>query len=299
MTTEVIDEPTTETQGEQAALPAPEGQCVCGHCDAIAICEANYPLGGGGVIPLCHDHAGEALRDGCDLRTLGGAMPFEYVPTAPKVFTDPEDAEPEPPIDPTSPEALAEYDARTVELVNEEAETVARYERAYEAAAEEAKACKKDFEKAEKELRELIEQRKKNRGKPKQPTLFKDPPAEQNSAEPQDSVKEPAPEPQPTGSGVWQGNHEFTPDELATPLASLSIAQGILNALNEGRKKDGSSFTPITTVGHYFEYCKPLANGWVPNLRDIKGIGDGKADALEAAILEFTEECCKAKRKAA
>ena len=142
----------------------------------------------------------------------------------------------------------------------------------------------------------MIESRRNGRGKPKQPTLFKDPPAERNNA--QESVDANSPAPEPQGSGVWQGNYEFTPADLATPLASLSIAQGVLNALNEGRKKDGSSFTPIVTVGDYFEYCKPLANGWVPNLRDIKGIGDGKADAIEKAILDFTEERCKARKAA-
>lgn len=297
MTTETM-EPETQAEREQAAPVVPNERPVCTHCDAHAVCQAAEP-NGGGVVPLCHEHAGVARAEGRDLFTLGGPnVPFEYVPTAQKVFNDPEDAEPEPPVDPTSPEALAEYDARTVELVNEEAETVARYERAYEAAAEEAKACKKDFEKAEKELRELIEDRKKNRGKPKQPTLYRDPVPEKEPTPDAQTEVDATPKPEPDATGVWQGNHEFTPQELATPLSSLSVPQGVLNALNEGRKKDGSSFTPITTVGEYFAYLQPLANGWCPKLTDIKGVGEAKAEGVETAILDFTAECCEAKRKA-
>ena len=216
-----------------------------------------------------------------------------------KQYIDPEDAEHEPPIDPTSAEALAEYDAETVRLINEEAEEVARYEREYENAAEIAKDWKKDFEKAEKELRELIEERKKNRGKPKQPTLFKDPaevPNEQNNA--QESVDANSPAPEPQGSGVWQGNYEFTPADLATPLASLSISQGILNKLSDPTAKDGGSIRPITTVGEYFEYLKPLPNGFIPYLKNIKGLGDTAVEKLEQAILDFTEERCKARKAA-
>jgi len=116
MTTEVIDE--TQAQLEQAAQLTPEEKPVCTHCDMIAVCLAGEP-NGGGVVPLCHEHAGIARTEGRDLFTLGGpSVPFEYVPTAPKVFNDPEDAEPEPPVDPNSKEALAEYDAETVRLIN-------------------------------------------------------------------------------------------------------------------------------------------------------------------------------------
>lgn len=312
-----VQESDTQVQPDVAASTPTDSGRVCVNCNSPAVCDTSD--GFGNEVPVCHTHAVMAKANGDDLLVFGTKVPYELVPNSPlviaqdsdgvfheaKPFSDPEDAEPEPPVDPNSAEALAAYDAKTVLLINEEAEEVARYERAYDDAAEVAKEFKKDFERAEKALRELIEDRRKNRGKPTQPTLYKDPPAEK--AEPLEASDgnnaqadvDACPPKDENSTGVWQGNHEFTPQELATPLSSLSIAQGVLNALNEGRKKDGSSFTPIVTVGDYFEYCKPLANGWVPNLRDIKGIGDGKADAFEKAILDFTEECCNAKRKAA
>jgi hypothetical protein len=210
---------------------------------------------------------------------------------AAKPFADPADetAQAEPEYD--TPAALAEYDAETRRLTNAMAAEVDELEDRMEAAKELASDRKKAFELAEVELRQLIKDREAKRGKRPQPVLFNDP-----AEVPNDNEKTNV---DASATGVWQGNHEFTPQELATPLSALNIAQGVLNSLGEGQKKDGSSFTPIITVGDYFEYCKPLANGWVPNLRDIKGIGDTKADAVETAILDFTAECCNAKRKAA
>jgi hypothetical protein len=179
----------------------------------------------------------------------------------------------------------------TCQLISEEERAVSELEAKAAAAKEIASDAKKALELAEAELRALIRRRCEQRGKRPQPVLFNDP-----AEVPNDNEKTNV---DASATGVWQGNHEFTPQELATPLSALNIAQGVLNSLGEGQKKDGSSFTPIITVGDYFEYCKPLANGWVPNLRDIKGIGDTKADAVETAILDFTAECCNAKRKAA
>lgn len=328
-------EPETQTELQPEAETQPNSGQVCKLCGAVAVCQTNDPDGG----LLCHEHAGIARSEGKDLFCVGGEVPFEYVPTDPnapidaghtvtdeqgtfevgmtetKSFTDPADAPKKLNTAKAydSEEALQAYDRETIRLINEEAEEVKHFEREYDEAADVAKECKKSFEKAEKALRELIEERKNGRGKPQQPTLFKEP--EDADAEDEDEVDteitkseaqpeteatvetQPEPEAENTGSGVWGGNHEFTPEELAIPLSSLSLPQGIINSLSNAVKKDGGSCKPIQTVGDYFDYLKPIANGWMPSLKDIKGIGDSKVEQIEQAILDFTTECCQRKQR--
>lgn len=323
--------PPTETELEHSGPMEPHSSMVCMLCKAVAVCQTKEPDGG----LLCHEHAGQVRIEGKDLFCIDSDVPFEFVPHEQgepfdasytitdedrqehKPYSDPEDAtDPERPAPFDTPDALAAYDAETVRLVNNEAEEVAHFERAYDEANDVAKECKKAFEKSQAALRELIEDRRKGRGKPKQPTLFNDPQpepldpededdseieptdaAEQNDAQASVDANYSPPESEATGSGVWQGNHEFTPDELAMPLSSLQLPQGVLNKLADPTAKDGGSIRPITTVGEYFEYLKPLANGFQPYLKNIKGLGDTAVEKIEQAIFDFTEQCCQRKQR--
>ena len=324
--------PPTETELEHSGPMEPHSSMVCMLCKAVAVCQTKEPDGG----LLCHEHAGQAKAEGKDLFCIDSDVPFEFVPQPevdcgqndqPDPLSEEEraaaEAEPEPLPELKSlntakaydcPEALAAYDAETVRLVNNEAEEVAHFERAYEESADVAKEAKKAFEKAEKALRELIEDRRKGRGKPVQPTLFRDPQPEPIDADDEENDSEieasenqhdnaeanvdaNEPTPEATGSGVWQGNHEFTPDELAKPLSSLSLPQGLLNKLADPTAKDGGSIRPITTVGEYFDYLKPLPNGFVPYLKNIKGLGDTAVEKIEQAIFDFVKECCERKQR--
>ena len=274
MTTEVIDEPTTETQGEQSTLPAPEEKPVCTHCDALAVCHY-LEADGGGAVALCNEHAGEARASGKDLFVIGTSVPFEYVP-APKVFTDPEDAEPEPPIDPTSPEALEDYDRETREMIDAQALEVADAKVKHEAAKEIASARKKSLDLAQDDLLALIQRRADERGKPKQPTLFKDPPAEQNNAQAGIDAKKES-EPKPEEDDSWREQ----------PLSILSLSQGLLDKLKDPESKSGASIKPILTLGDYHDFVQPVGNGWVPDIKDIKGVGAKAADQIADAFAAF------------
>lgn len=187
-----------------------------------------------------------------------------------KPYVDPEDAEPPLSHTPT----LEEYDAETRTLIDKQALEVRDLQVRYEGAKEVASARKKAFELAQSDLLDLIDRRADERGKPKQPTLYKDPPAEQINEQADVDANGAA---QPVEDESWR----------EVPLASLSISQGLLNKLAEPVHKKGESVKPIATLGDLVDYQKPLPNGWQPQLTDLKGIGGEAAQKIGQACEDF------------
>lgn len=189
----------------------------------------------------------------------------ETIPDSPKVAIDPAEypaetpavAEPQPEEKiivgelPDQAEAMIKIQFAEIEA--------AAAERAMEYAAEIHKERKKAFEVRIDELRAVI--RWANTPiVPESPNLF--------SAVP--SVN---------GAGESSGGEAS--DELwrSFPLerwTAHDLPKGVIKKLSEASP-------PITTVGELSDYQAPKANGWVPKLTDIAGIGSGAAEKIGAA----------------
>lgn len=180
----------------------------------------------------------------------------------------------EPAIDYGSPESLATYDAETVRLVSEEETEVTELEAKFLARKEAAKHAKEQLEVAEKELRELIRDRRSNRGKPPKPKYAKlyveDPkPDDPLEVNPEDDA--------------WK----------ATPLQELSDHDGfpqyLVEKLANAERKDGRPQAPITTLGELTAFTEPNAAGYTMKLSDLVGIGAGAVDKISDATIKFWE----------
>jgi hypothetical protein len=69
-----------------------------------------------------------------------------------------------------------------------------------------------------------------------------------------------------------------------TSLESLGLAKGLVAKL---------AGAGISTLGDYYDYVKVNEHGWGKRITDIKGIGKGAVDKIEAAVLEYVEELAK------
>lgn len=92
---------------------------------------------------------------------------------------------------------------------------------------------------------------------------------------------------EPSANGKPAAPLDDTDESWKTvPLASLNLPKGLLEKLASPMHKDRGAVQPIKTIGDVMEFLKPK-NGWEPRLVDIKGVGAGAVDKLDAALDEF------------
>lgn len=175
---------------------------------------------------------------------------------------------------------LMVYDQETVNIIVDQQVKVDELLEDYEAKNQEAREAKKKHEAAVEQLQELIRERKKNRGKPVQKTLFDVLP------------------PPPPIEGV---KADAEPTELEKRLADLwreyplerftrfGMTETDIQKLADGQRKGGFDPFPIRTVGQMADYTANAHGtpGHQNHLADFKGVGPGVATRIENANLEF------------
>jgi hypothetical protein len=162
---------------------------------------------------------------------------------------------------------------REIEEANAE---VGRKELDYLTKKKIASEAKKAMESAVQHLRDVIARHADD-----EPNLFTA--AAKPSANGEQSATGPKPAAAPTAADdeSWK----------TVPLKTLGLAAGILKSL------EACADGPITTVGELQKYQEPLPNGYTRRLGDIKGIGKGKGEQIENALIAFWESRNRAAAK--
>lgn len=158
-----------------------------------------------------------------------------------------------------SPDPTADHEA--LQLIAQAERELAKCESEYASAKVEAREAKAAAEKRRKKLFEVI-----NEATGKTATLF----APKTMAAAKADASAAAFGPESTDES-WRD----------AKLDSLNLPDGILKAL---------ATVHITTVGEHADYMKPQSNGFEPRLTDIKGIGKGAVDKIDAALEQFWTE---------
>jgi hypothetical protein len=196
-------------------------------------------------------------------------LPWLYQPVAEPVVVEGTPA-------PADPIDLDAYDRETARLVGEAEDELGELEATWEERHGEAAVAKKAFENHRDKLRSLIRERKANRGKRPEKTLF-DRPAEDDAA---------------TADAPSEGRlfelSQLYPLDFAH-WEDLGLTAKDVEKLNEGVTKHHGTI-PLRTLGDVNRYTKPNANdGYERRLTDIKGFGPGAFERWEAANLKFWE----------
>lgn len=169
---------------------------------------------------------------------------------------------------------LADYDQRTVELIDAAEREVAEAEMNWTIAAEQAKELKKTLEASQSELRALIRDRRESRGKKPELNLFtgadQETPAGQSENPESESWKE-----FPLARWVKYGLTESDVKKLAGCVV----------------KRTGEAF-PIRTVGDLNRFVQPNISmpEFSRGFADVKGFGLAAADRLSDAEAKFWED---------
>lgn len=172
---------------------------------------------------------------------------------------------------------LADYDQATVELICDLQVKVDEQLADYEGKNTEAREAKKKHEASVEQLQELIRERRTNRGKPVQRTLF-------------DLI----PATPPPVEGV-QAN--ATPDKLADlwreyPMERMTrfgMTETDIQKLADGQRKGGFDPFPLRTMGQMADYSANAHGtpGHENRIADFKGVGPGAGCRIEDAGVKF------------
>lgn len=177
--------------------------------------------------------------------------------------------------DPTSAEALAEYDQETARLVMEAEAEVSVLEATWEDKHGEASIAKKEFEGARDKARALTRERAANRGKKDLFTGVKGGiPVGEHPADPA----------APSEDRLFELSQLYPLDFAHWEEFGLTAKD--VEKLNEGVTKHHGTI-PLRTLGDVARYTKPSADGYERRLTDIKGFGPGAFERWEAANLAF------------
>ena len=221
--------------------------------------------------------------------------PLEVIETVPVDAVDltpdtkPTPPKPTPPANMMTPEELAEYDSETVRLVSAQESLVCEFEAELASVKERVKAAKKDVEYAKEQLRELIQNRDRQRERKPAPTLF-DAPAQPATATTTNRVDE--------GNATDQVNAVEPVDPLAElwreyPLTvdnwkPFGLTAKDVERLNSGETKN-SGVHPITKLGDVTRFITPNPDSpaFTRTLKDFKGFGDAAYDRWLDAETQF------------
>jgi hypothetical protein len=184
----------------------------------------------------------------------------------------------EPPIKLTgyqpTPEELAEYDRKTVQLVGYKLQVVRAEERNWKSLHAEASAAKKSFEAAQGELNDLIEAREMQRLNGRQLTI--------------DDIKpEPADIPLPLAESLTKDLWQQYPMTFER-WERFGLTKSDIEKLNSGETKN-HGVHPILVFGDITRFITPNpANpGYARTLKDFKGLGDKGYDRYQEAETKF------------
>jgi hypothetical protein len=169
-----------------------------------------------------------------------------------------------------SQEELMEFDAETIRELNDIDDELVAAEMA-EAAAKASYTEKKHAAEAKRnELRLYVQERRRDRGKPKQKSLLDFIPKDGEAA------------PQPT---VPEGLFEQFPIDR---LKQFGLTDGDVSKLQAGDLKAGGAF-PINTLGDLKTFVMPDANNpsFTRGYKDIKGLGEKAVDRISEAETAF------------
>lgn len=177
------------------------------------------------------------------------------------------------------PEALAEYDAATLKLINDlDGEIDSLFDDALSKKAA-AKEAKDDWEAKRDEMQRVIKERKNNRGKPVQKTLFEAAAPVADEPTPVPTVEAvPLAGPDPL-EDLWK---EFPIDRCTT----FGLTARDVDILASGERKGGLPTYPVRTIGESALYSS--GDGSVPrHFADFKGLGASGSDRIGAALEAF------------
>lgn len=201
----------------------------------------------------------------------------EATPTA--VIDDPEagvETELEPVAEPDAEEAdewakgqeLRRYDEATRELIDEMEQEVRCDEQLWNDAKARAAELKKVYDGKVIKLRQLIQRRRENRGKPPEKTLF-------------------------TGVEGEIVDADFSVVPVSDPAESLWRDYPLdrwtafgLTAAQVGKLQSGG----LSTVGELADYTSPNGSGYCKKLTDLKGVGRALSEKVEEATIAFWAE---------
>lgn len=171
--------------------------------------------------------------------------------------------------DPTSPAALAAYDAETAKRVAEHEGKVSELEAVWEERHADASLAKKAFEAERDKMRAFIRERRDNRGKKPEPTLFDTP------------VVDPA-APDPLAD-LWQQY----PIEFAR-WERWGLTEKDCEKLNSGETKNHGTH-PMNTLGDVTRFITPDPKNpaYARTLKDVKGFGDKGMERWTEAETKF------------
>lgn len=222
---------------------------------------------------------------------VAASEPLEIIETVPVDAVDatpdttPTPPKPTPPANMMTPDELAEYDSETVRLVSAQESAVCQLESDLASLKDEAKAAKKAVESAKEQLRELIQNRDRQRGRKPTPTptLF-DAPAHATTtnrvalvdATDQVNAVDPLAE-------LWR-EYPLTHDNWY--LFGLTAKD--VERLNSGETKN-SGVHPITKLGDVTRFITPNPDSpaFTRTLKDFKGFGDAAYDRWLNAETQF------------
>lgn len=164
---------------------------------------------------------------------------------------------------------LRRYDEATRELIDEMEQEVREDEQAWNHAKARAAELKKVYERKVVELRQLIQRRRENRGKPPEKTLFTGVEGEIVDAEFEYSV--PAADPL---ESLWR-------DYPLDRWTAFGLSEKQIEKLQAAG---------LSTVGELADYSQPNGSGYCKKFTDIKGVGKALAEKIEEANLGFWAE---------
>lgn len=213
---------------------------------------------------------------------FNGAAP--PAPTPPEPIAPPA---PTPPANMMSAAELAEYDSETVRLVSSQESAVCQLESDLASLKDEIKAAKKAVETAKEELRELIQNRDRQRGRKPVPSLF-------------DSPAHAAPADDATTTNRVDADNAT--DQVNDPHAELwreypmtvanwkpfGLTAKDVERLNSGETKN-SGVHPITKLGDVTRFITPNPDSpaFTRTLIDFKGMGEAAYDRWLEAEQQF------------
>ena len=207
------------------------------------------------------------------------------------------------PTDPPSPpnprrdsmmtaDELAEYDSETVRLVSSQESQVCQLEAELADIKSQTKAAKKAVEDAKEELRELIQNRDRQRGRKPAPSLFDHSPAHTTNRVDEDNaidqVNDQAaatrePEPVDPHAELWR-EYPMT----FTNWKPFGLTAKDIERLNSGETKDFGTH-PIRVLGDITRFITPneQSPGFTRSLMDFKGFGEKSYDRWLSAESAF------------
>lgn len=203
------------------------------------------------------------------------------------------DTTPTPPANMMSVAELADYDSETVRLVSSKESYVCQLEANLVSIKSEVKDAKKSVEEAKEELRELIQNRDRQRGRKPAPTLF--------TFSAQSATVD---EGNATDQVNDQGGENATTSEpvAVDPLAELwreypmtvtnwkpfGLTAKDIERLNSGETKDFGTH-PIRVLGDITRFITPneQSPGFTRSLMDFKGFGEKSYDRWLSAESAF------------